>query len=174
MTQYMTLRDATGTISAQPVYRTLPYDVGYRLASLADGEGCFSITEAGGRGKGYSCHFLVNLRRDDEDFLRYFHEQTGLGTISNAESYGWGNPKIKWSVHKKRECLLLTEMFDEFPLISKKGRDYAIWRDAVIRWGMMGRGDSWEEIAQAKQELHRVKEYMSENKEAPTEQGRGF
>lgn len=129
---------------------------GYRLASLADGEGCFYI----GRVKtGYLCQFIVAMRVDDRPFLEFFQKETGLGRVTNWPACGPSNPKARWTVTKKKELLALTEIFDEYPLISKKARDYAIWREAVIDWNCHGPGDSWNSIAKAHDQLRAVREF---------------
>lgn len=116
-------------------------EVGYRLASLADGEGCFHI---GKRGKNYMCSFIITLRQDDAPLLRIFQEATGVGSMYFRPASGNMKPKVRWEVHRKKEVLALAGIFDAYPLWSKKATDFTIWREAVHywnnqRWGFVDR-----------------------------------
>jgi LAGLIDADG endonuclease len=119
-------------VSAGESVDYLPERVGYHLAGLADGEGCFFVAATG-----YPS-FVIKMRADDRPLLeRIRAECGGIGSIIGVPNYGHAKrkPQARWQVQRKRELVWLTEVFDEFPLWSKKARDYAIWREAVIAWG---------------------------------------
>lgn len=131
-------------------------EVGYRLAALADGEGCFSITGQlrASRGRGiisrqrapnYQCSFIVQMRADDRAFVEKMAAEIGLGTVRlyNAEHPTRRNkPVVRWVIWRRDECRALTRIFDAYPLWSKKRRDYEIWRSAVWTTGA-GRADAF-------------------------------
>lgn len=117
-------------------------ELGYRLASLADGEGCFAITRRNGKRAGglngfnYATSFIVKLRSDDRAFLEVFHEATGVGHIYDLKAApGPGRNSraaCSWQVSTIAGCSRIVEIFDAYPLWSKKQNDYAIWREAVL------------------------------------------
>lgn len=103
----------------------------FYLAGLTDGEGCFSIRPTG-------CSFIINLRDDDSDLLQWLCATFNVGTVTYGKDASADGkirrPVARWTVSRKREVLWLTRVFDAFPLKSKKARDYAVWREAVIDW----------------------------------------
>lgn len=123
--------------------------IGNRLACLADGEGHFAIVRRTQRSRGrgiaprtvnplFSCAFYVQQRADDKLFLETFAFATGLGRIYDVKAQPTpgraNNPKVRWSVHRTADCVALVRLLDEYPLWSKKAHEYAVWREAVIRW----------------------------------------
>lgn len=104
-------------------------DLGHWLAGLTDGEGCFYIGQN-------LCSFTIKLRDDDAQLIEDVREQLGgIGRVSHTRNDGGTRrPQVRWDVNRKAELVWLTRLFDAFPLRSKKARDYAIWREAVIDW----------------------------------------
>lgn len=145
--------------------RTLPAEVGHRLAALTDGEGCFSLSRQNTKKltAGWHCAFVVKLRADDTPFLERMCRETGLGKVyavpwTDARN---PNPQTTWRVFRKDECLRLTYIFDEYPLWSKKARDYAIWREAVIFWATVGGGTTdWTPVAELYEQLRATRVYI--------------
>lgn len=116
----------------------IPDSVGYYLAGLTDGEGHFGISKNTRRGRNHhGCLFIINMRLDDLPLLEWLHEQTGgLGSIGRNQGLrqrqGWETrPVAAWRVYSKAECLELVHIFEEYPLHSKKARDFTIWAQAV-------------------------------------------
>lgn len=110
-------------------------EIGYRLASLIDGEGCFYITKRTKHKASplYQCGFAMNMREDDTEILARFQRETQLGKLYRVSSAGvLGRPQTTWRIHSKSHCLALVRILDEYPLWSKKARDFTIWREAVI------------------------------------------
>jgi len=109
---------------------------GYWLAGFSDGEACFTINRLHGSATGwnYQPRFTIMLRDDDTAILEECRERTGIGKVSAVSATKLGNPQTQWVVYTKPDVLVLTEIFDWFPLRSKKARDYAIWREAVMLW----------------------------------------
>lgn len=111
-------------------------EVGHRLAALCDGEGHFGIRRAE---SAYKCLFVVGLRADDAEFLHRMRDEVGLGSVTTFRAYPTTggrkrSPAAHWRISAKHECFVLVGILDEYPLWSKKAREYAIWREAVISW----------------------------------------
>ncbi len=136
------------------------------LSGLIDGEGSFSITyrpaETGVNRDYYSCRFSLNLRADDWKTLRMIKEETNLGILHAHHKNYIGNPQVVWTISALRDCFLLCELLDKYPLRSKKIRDYETWKQAVHLWVNHKRGASWEA-------LKPLKERMEEGRKFPTE-----
>src|SRR5690348_12388818 len=109
----------------------IPEQWGCYFAGLVDGEGCFYIGPK-------VCSFTIKLRDDDRALIERLHSLFRIGTITTEKSSRVADrnrkPQARWTIQKKKECLWLTEFFDVYKLQSKKARDYAIWRNAVIAW----------------------------------------
>jgi hypothetical protein len=118
-------------------------DSGHWLAGLIDGEGCFRV-HCEKRGTYYACHFTLKLRDDDTPILERIVTDTGIGHLKvDANRSGNSKPCMVWVVQSRAECLKLVTLLDEYPLRSKKARDYAIWREAVAHWTNGERGNRW-------------------------------
>jgi hypothetical protein len=101
---------------------------GHWLAGFIDGEGCFWIR----RDKSsWTVRFRLVLRYDDRPVLAEIARVTGLGLLRDRD-HSPGNPQSGWEVHRKADQLMLVELLDLYPLRSKKARDYALWRKAVL------------------------------------------
>ena len=107
---------------------------GYWLAGFIDGEGCFVIREQKGE---YRPAFQLRLRDDDLPVLHYIRHRLGVGDIygerGRPDRAGYvSRPKALFWIQSKATCMRLVEVLDRAPLRSKKARDYAIWREAVL------------------------------------------
>lgn len=109
----------------------IPLEIGWYFAGLVDGEGCFSIAPP-------RCDFILKMRADDRALLETLRADLGgvgrIGLELGRTEDRTRRPQVRWTVSRQRELVWLTEFFDAFPLRSKKARDYAIWREAVIEW----------------------------------------
>lgn len=137
------------------------------LAGLIDGEGCFFIRTGQQR---YSCRFALRLRNDDAPLLALIHETTGLGSVYWAwrrAPHADGSPRnstASWDIQKKAECRALIALLDDFPLRSKKARDFAVWRKAVEWWSLEGKRGSggprdWAPMVAYRAELAQARAY---------------
>lgn len=124
-------------------------DFGHWFAGLADGEGCFYI---GGGNVG--CQFLMELRADDGQMLEEIRDELGFGRIHYSISDSARTPTCRLEVTRRKDCLSLVHLFDKYPLRSKKARDFAIWRRAVLEHRMWSRHNSFDqyrlELAEAR------------------------
>lgn len=134
------------------------------LAGFIDGEGCFIVSlNSSRRGQNYACLFKLALRDDDAPILDEIVLATGVGSVLRGRATGGGNPKATWTITSKAGCVALMEILDEHPLRAKKRRDYEIWREAVLWWVASGngtRGRDWTPMADARDELRRVRTYQ--------------
>jgi hypothetical protein len=130
------------------------------LAGFVDGEGCFLINE-GRKGKyiNRNARFCLTLRSDDSPILEFINNYLGCGNCSRLADYRYEyTPKNRKSNSRflvsNTDDLSnkLIKFFDEFPLRSKKRRDYRVWKKAVKLLNSIknkrkvGRGDAggWE------------------------------
>jgi hypothetical protein len=107
--------------------------IGYHFAGLVDGEAHFAIAR-GPKGT-YSCSFVLKMRADDRPFLELMRGLLGEPGALTMQMRGEGtnqNPTVSWIINRKNETVWLTEVLDVYQPLSKKRRDYAIWREAVI------------------------------------------
>lgn len=126
-------------------YPEVAPDIGYRLAGYIDGEGSFAITKQrsgnGGRKISYGCAFIIQVRDDDLAALELYQQATGVGVLylfQRSVNSKWtlpgSKPYAKWQVQNKRDCLRMAEILEQYPLVTKKARDCAIWIQAVRYW----------------------------------------
>lgn len=131
---------------------------GHWLAGFIDGEGCFRIGETR---QGFSCRFYIGIRADDRPIIEEIHKLTGLGHVNNRRAVGDWNPQITWDISSKTDCYRLVCLLDRYPLRAKKKRDYAIWREAVLRWIDHAWESSWDDIRELRVNLVEVREFHS-------------
>jgi hypothetical protein len=145
-----------GGVSEDKDLQAVLDEIGYRLAGLADGEGCFSIQP--NNNKGWLCSFVIKMRADDRPLLERFQRLTGVGNFYTATK-GRHNPCVSWAVQDKAGVRKIVDIFDMYPLWSKKKRDYNLWRLAVLEWEKHEYGDSWRAIERYAAEIKRVRIY---------------
>ena len=147
---------------------------GYWFAGLTDGEGSFTLTY-GNRPKFFPQPQFSLGFRDDEKKLIYMIQKHfgGIGSVySNPKKYtnpqGYiSNPVIMWMVNTRHDTQILVDFFHQYPLRSKKSRDFEVWAKAVeLRNSGEWRGVRTPRIDAASaqmrkyaEELHRLKEY---------------
>lgn len=113
-------------------------------AGFLDGEGCFTIEVKRYRDSRKQDRYLrprlaVQVRRDDEVALRrlqeaietpgYFYRRKAR----KVSTYGSvSKPTTECAWHCMDDVKAVVKLLDEYPLLGKKARDYAIWRKAVL------------------------------------------
>jgi hypothetical protein len=134
--------------------------VGFRLAGLVDGEGCFHISAPRLKGNHY-CSFVVKMRADDEPLLELFRDACGgIGGLYRHERKNAWAPTVSWIVRKKAEVAFIRDLFELYPLWSKKQRDFEVWARAVDFWlGVGGGSTDWTTFAAARDELRAVRQF---------------
>lgn len=154
------------------------------LAGFVDGEGCFFIRRNVVKYRDrsyitYGCSLSMALRDDDLATLEAIRTAIGFGSISRTHQgprQGTrGNPSACLYISAKAEMALLVELFDRYPLRSKKARDYAIWKRAVIEWhrerGAKTRGRDWSVMAALHEELKASRRYVPLDPEGEPQRG---
>jgi hypothetical protein len=109
---------------------------GFWFAGLTDGEGCFSAS-AQKRPKFLpQPQFTIRLRDDDQPMLEYIREQLGLGNVFPSRGYrnceGYTScPQAAFMIWSREETGKLVGFFRQYPLRSKKARDFELWAKIV-------------------------------------------
>ena len=151
-----------------PIAPVIPSDaVGFNqwLTGFVEGEGCFQIRK---RVKPhctyYPCEFTLRLRQDDREVLYQIVKQTGIGYIDNQAPYHQENPKVVWNVTSKKDILNLIHLLDTSILLTKKSKDYRIWREAALIWGSyrprVGHSLDWDHISSLRDQLMAQRAYQ--------------
>lgn len=121
------------------------------FSGFADGEASFAILRISYDDRAYyRPEFIINLRSDDTGVLVRLQDTFG-GSLYQEPSHTFYNPRndkeytskprAKWTVLSKKDLLKIVEYFEEFPLRSKKARDFKIWKEAVDIYVHHGRND---------------------------------
>lgn len=136
--------------------------LGHWLAGFADGEGSFQIVAPAGS---HVCRFHLGLRHDDRAILDMVCAETGLGVVyvqqrvTPSPTRNNTRPQATWRVSRKEDCAALVVLFDRFPLRSKKARDYAVWREAVLVWTASGYCRDQGRLAELRAALTEARRY---------------
>lgn len=109
------------------------------LSGFTDGEGCFRL-KADPRTVGnhlqLCAEFCIGLRADDVETLHLIRSYLSCGRIYVDQRYYTAQqtaPKSTYRVSRTRELIeRVIPHFDNFPLVAKKKRDFAIWREGVL------------------------------------------
>lgn len=146
------------------------------FAGFTDGEGCFLITRA------RPCPvFQIKLRWDDGPILEKINRDLlhGSGSIvfcscANARS-GKKGPRANRQDQVQLRCWSRAStarvkcIFDKYPLMSKKARDFQVWRAALSVYNQVKRGptrvsvDDMQERDRVLGNLNRLLKMVREN-----------
>jgi LAGLIDADG endonuclease len=103
------------------------------LSGLTDGEGHFGIGYI--NSKSPWCRFSIGLRADDRPILELIRQYWHTGTINENRCYsrkGAGSLVVRLSIHKTADLHdIIIPHFEKFPLISKKARNFQVFKEAV-------------------------------------------
>ena len=100
------------------------------FSGLVDGEGCFIIYRIGARY--HSASFVINMRADDKPMLEEIRQTLGFGAVHRRRRQRTGNDTHAYHVSGAKHMLALVRLFDQFPLRSRKRKDYEVWRTFVL------------------------------------------
>jgi len=141
----------------------VPDEFGYWFSGFADGEASFIIRPNGKRW--VSTRFILGLRADDVMVLKYIQSQLGFGILSyhlrtRNESRNT-KPQYRLTIDKKGDCYKLVKLFDRYPLKTKKAKDYAIWKEAILKRGITRFHNVYniEEILSLAKRLKRIRQF---------------
>jgi hypothetical protein len=114
-------------------------DFGFWFAGLCDGEACFAM-RALRRHAFPTLRFDITLRDDDTPLLETIRDTLGFGQIYTRKS-AYTNPQgytskkvVSYLVWNKTDCKALADLLRQFPLRSKKQRDFKLWAEAADLW----------------------------------------
>lgn len=101
---------------------------GHWFAGLTDGEGSFWFTASPQR---IGFRFNITLRDDDRPILEYVQATLGFGRLYNRPARLRSNPATTFQTSSTAEAAVLEAIFTQFPLRSKKCRDFETWKRAL-------------------------------------------
>lgn len=111
---------------------------GYWFSGWIDGEGHFGLHrwKRNNDKLGYTIQFSVNIRDDDANVIEYVKDKLGIGAIYRRKTNGNksnSKPTISFVVKGIQDLAeIIVPIFDRYPLITKKGKEFVIWKQAVI------------------------------------------
>ncbi len=116
---------------------------GIWLAGFTDGEGSFTLRQehriytSGTKCTVSSAAFAIGLRSDDFAILSTIQSFFSCGEIQNRERFNPTTPNGKPSSDYRVQSVsdlaaIVVPFFDAHPLLAKKKRDFAIWREGVL------------------------------------------
>lgn len=116
-------------------------DFGFWFSGLCDGEACFGLRSANGKHTYPVPRFDLTLRDDDTPMLDMIQGTLGFGKVYARKTTGYVNPQgykskglSTYVVWNKADCKVLADFLRQFPLRSKKKRDFELWAEAADLW----------------------------------------
>jgi len=117
------------------------------FAGFVDGEGSFLIKRSIRQIKppyksvtvALGIDFNISLREDDKSTLEFIKNQLGFGKVIYIpkskhrynSSFSRSKDQYMFRTAKIDDCMHLVQIFDAYPLHSKKARDFTTWKQAV-------------------------------------------
>lgn len=118
-----------------PVRLAVSDAFGYWFSGFFDGEGCLTVFSRPKAGTPYVDRRLdiqVMLRDDEADVIRHIKDNLGAGLTYFGKGNRPTNPKATFRVEKIDDLAeIVVPLFERYPLHSKKGREFAIWKGLV-------------------------------------------
>ncbi len=119
--------------------------LGHHVSGFVDGEGNFSIGVFRQKEKrlGYSVHVIFAIGQAEREILELTKTVLGCGIVSPCKSYhkdrSVRKPFFQLRVQDAKDCLCkLVPFFDKYELLTKKKKDYLLWKTVVQ---MVSRGE---------------------------------
>ena len=101
------------------------------FSGLVDGEGCFALRH--NRKQWVAAELRINMRADDRPMLAAIKATLGFGRLTfHMKRSGGSKPTVEFCVGHRRDLLTLVRLFDQYPLRSRKRKDYEVWRTFVL------------------------------------------
>ena len=145
---------------------SIPESFGHWLAGFVDGEGCFyAYTRKTKTYRTCMVGLEIKLRADDLPLLIMIQETLGTGNIVHRKYKPPDKPQVRLRVGKVMDLKkIIIPLFNKYPLLSKKKRDFSIWKRAVelayISKTSGGLPDElWAEYSQHCEQLREGREY---------------
>lgn len=118
------------------------------FVGLVDGEGCFCLSVRKRLSKitnqpyvAKDISFQIALRQDDQWVLKDIAGRLGVGVIRHydyrnkktSKGFYTSNPMTQFAIRSVKDLKnVIIPLFDKYPLLTKKSKDYLIWREAVL------------------------------------------
>jgi hypothetical protein len=121
------------------------------LSGLFTADGCFGVHV---NGSSLIPVAKIQLRADDAPLLRELWRRTEVGRllIGAVAPRGKRSPEASWAVRGAGDAERLAQLLDRDPPRGQKGRQYALWRDAVTIYATAGGGrfgrPGWKQFGQ--------------------------
>ena len=102
------------------------------VTGFADGESAFTYSRAG---RTLNLYFAIKLVFEDRELLYKIRSFFGVGRIyvgrpvEPKKFSGHTRTSFYYRVSRIRDLDRIIEHFDEYPLVGKKARSYAIWKE---------------------------------------------
>jgi hypothetical protein len=108
------------------------------FSGFFDGEGCIVLFTRPCTGRPqyseYRLQVRIQIREDDNKAIHYITDNIGCGIISTHNERGTTRSSVSWNCEKITELAeIIVPIFDNYPLQTKKAKEYAIWKPLVIR-----------------------------------------
>jgi hypothetical protein len=113
---------ALSSIALTPTLSDIKFYPNY-VTGFVDGEWCFSLGVSPSK---VQAVFQISLHINDRAILEDIKGFFGVGYISKH-----GKDSIKYQVCSIKDLLVIIEHFDKYPLITQKGSDYLLLKQAV-------------------------------------------
>lgn len=114
---------------------------GWYITGFADGESYFIArpllrkTKKGYSRVAWQFRWGIQVRIDDSDIINciasYFENMGCKATISNRKRKGDISAQVTLTIEGAKNCSLVKEHFDKFPLLAKKKNDFEVWKDIL-------------------------------------------
>ncbi|MEW6213300.1 MAG: LAGLIDADG family homing endonuclease [Acidobacteriota bacterium] len=119
-----------------PVRLNVTDAFGYWFSGFFDGEGCLGVMSRR-RKDGYFERRLgiqIMLRDDDVDAIRRIKDNLKIGLVyETSKPNRTTNPKATFRVEKIQDLAeIIIPLFEKYPLYTKKGREFTIWKRLVV------------------------------------------
>jgi hypothetical protein len=127
-------------VEREGIPNRMPADESFRswFAGFVDGEGSFIIFTRPCTARPQYSEFRLGLRlqirHDDIAVLDHISQTIECGTRALHKGAGRAQDSVSWRCEKINDLAeVIVPTFDNAPLRSKKGREFAIWRELVMR-----------------------------------------
>ena len=126
------------------------------LAGISSGEATFysRIKDLPSGNSTVYNEFKITLRVDDKPLLDSIQRRLGVGQVHRVKAYGGAKAQASYRVIDKHEQeYVLVPIFEEYPLASKKEKDFEIWKEIVHISVTTDPTEHIEELAELVQKL---------------------
>lgn len=107
---------------------------GYWFSGFFDGEGCLTVFSRPRKDRYVERRvgIQVMLRDDDAEVIRLIKNNLGVGLTYAGKGNGNTNPKATFRCEQIQDLAeVIVPLFEKYPLHSKKGREFAVWKGLV-------------------------------------------